>query len=526
MTDAAAVEAVIADAHRRDWAWVLAATVRVARDLDLAEDCVQEAYAAALRTWPNAGIPDNPAAWLTTTAKRRAIDEMRRGASLRSRLPLLVEPDGALDEAAARDRREQREHAEAQEDALRDVLPDERLRLIFICCHPALAQEAQVALTLRLVCGVAAADIARAFLVSEATMAARITRAKKKISTARIPYRIPPPGELPERLRGALAVIHLLFTTGHTAPSGASLVRGDLMDRATQLARMLRELMPASTDAHGSYALLLVTDARRATRIDADGKLVRLEDQDRSRWDRAALAEAHDVIVGCLRSGPPGRYALQAAIASLYAEAPTYEETDWPQIIALYDRLTMVWPSPIVALNRAVPLAMVAGPEAALAEVERLERDERLSAYHYLPAIKADLLSRLGRADEAADAYRRALALATNDAERAFLAGQLAGLLPVGGTGVGDDGRHGRDEERDRGHDHRREDREAPDQRPGQYDQDQADAHQCEVGPPPGGQAERAWLVWAAAVVRRRRAAARRIAVTRLRHRGHLPSPS
>jgi RNA polymerase sigma-70 factor (ECF subfamily) len=423
MTDFAAVEAAIADAHRREWAWVLAATVRVARDLDLAEDCVQEAYAAALRTWAGAGIPDNPAAWLTTTARRRAIDQLRRDASLRSRLPLLVEPAGAPGETAARERG----HTEGEEDALRAVLPDERLRLIFICCHPALAQEAQVALTLRLVCGVAVPDIARAFLVSEATMAARITRAKKKISTARIPYRMPSPGELPDRLRGALAVIHLLFTTGHTAPSGASLVRADLVDRAMYLARMLRDLMPAGTDVHGLYALLLVTDARRATRVDAEGCLVRLEDQDRSRWDRAALAEAHDVIVGCLRAGPPGRYVLQAAIASLYAEAPAYDQTDWPQIIALYDRLMIVWPSPIVALNRAVPLAMVAGPEAALAEVERLERDGRLSGYQYLPAVKAELLSRLGRAGEAADAYRRALALATNEAERAFLVKQLAG---------------------------------------------------------------------------------------------------
>jgi RNA polymerase sigma factor (sigma-70 family) len=519
MTDAAAVEAAIADAHRREWAWVLAATVRVARDLDLAEDCVQEAYASALRTWPGAGIPDNPAAWLTTTARRRAIDEMRRDASLRSRLPLLVEPAAALDEGTARERQEEREHMGDEEDALRAVLPDERLRLIFICCHPALAQEAQVALTLRLVCGVPVPDIARAFLVSEATMAARITRAKKKISTARIPYRMPPPDELPDRLRGALAVIHLLFTTGHTAPSGASLVRADLVDRAMHLARMLRELMPASTDVHGLYALLLVTDARRATRVDPDGRLVRLADQDRSRWDGRALAEADEVIVDCLRAGPPGRYVLQAAIAALYAEAPTYDETDWPQIIALYDRLTVLWPSPIVALNRAVPLAMVAGPETALAEVERLERDGRLSGYHYLPAIKADLLRRLGRADEAGEAYRQALALASNEAERAFLAAQVAGLLPVAGAGVGDDDRQGRDEERDHGHDHGREDREAPDQRPGQHNQDQADAHHGEVGPPPGGQAERSRLTRAAA---RRRRAVRRSAVTRfLRHRGH-----
>ena len=467
----AAVESAVADAHRRDWAWVLAATVRVTRDVDLAEDCVQEAYAAALRTWQKAGIPDNPAAWLTTTARRRAIDDLRHDASLRSRLPLLVEPAGELGEAAPREQQEEREHAEGEEDVLRDALPDERLRLIFICCHPALAQEAQVALTLRLVCGLPGPDIARAFLVPEATMAARITRAKKKISTAPIPYRIPPPGELPDRLRAALAVIHLLFTTGHTALSGRTLVRADLVDRALHLARMLRELMPASADAHGLYALLLVTDARRETRVDADGRLVRLADQDRSRWDRGALAEAHDVIVSCLRAGPPGRYALQAAIASLYAEAPTYEDTDWRQIVALYDRLAVVWPSPIVALNRAVPLAMVAGPEVALAEVERIERDGRLSGYQYLPAVKADLLSRLGRDREAVEAYRQALALTANEAERVFLEGQLAdgpsiGLLTVGGARVSDDRRQRRDEQRHHRHDHRREDREAPDQRP------------------------------------------------------------
>jgi RNA polymerase sigma-70 factor (ECF subfamily) len=219
---------------------------------------------------------------------------------------------------------------------------------------------------------------------------------------------------------------------GHTAPSGASLVRADLVDRAMHLARMLRELMPDDTEVRGLHALLLVTDARRATRVDADGRLVRLGDQDRSRWDRSALAEAHDLIVGCLRAGPPGRYVLQAAIASLYAEAPSYDQTDWPQIVVLYDRLLDVWPTPVVALNRAVPLAMVSGPQAALAEVEKLERDGRLSGYHYLPAIKADLLSRIGRTSEAADAYRQAFDLAANEAERAFLAGQA--LNVDGGT--------------------------------------------------------------------------------------------
>ena len=414
-----AVAAVIADAHRREWARVLAATVRVARDLDLAEECVQEACAAALRTWPGAGIPDNPVGWLTTTAKRRAIDAIRHDRALRSRLPLLMEPDDTAGDLGTQEAADMN-----TEDP--DLIPDERLRLIFTRCHPALAQEAQVALTLRLVCGVPTPGIARAFLVSEPTVAARITRAKKKISGARIPYRVPRPAELPERLRGVLAVIHLLFTTGHTAPSGASLVRADLVDRAMHLARMLCELMPGDCDVRGLYALLLVTDARRDTRVDAEDRLVRLQDQERSRWNRAALAEAHDIIVDCLRAGPPGRYVLQAAIASLYAEAPGYDQTDWPQIVELYDVLLDVWPSPVVALNRAVPLAMVAGPQTALAEVERLERDGRLTDYQYLHAIKADLLSRLGRTDEAADAYRQAFALAANEAERAFLAEQIA----------------------------------------------------------------------------------------------------
>ncbi len=306
--DAAAVEAAVADAHRREWARVLAATVRVARDLDLAEECVQDAYAAALRTWPSVGVPGNPGAWLTTTARRRAIDAIRHDAALRFRLPLLVEPSGepgpmpGLPEPVA--------DGEAAAARLSEVLPDERLRLIFICCHPALAQEAQVALTLRLVCGMGVPDIARAFLVSEPTMAARITRAKKKISVARIPYRIPRAGDLGERLTAALAVIHLLFTAGHTAPSGASLVRVDLVEQAMHLARMLRELMPGSADVRGLHALLLVTDARRATRTDADGRLLRLSEQDRSQWDSAALAQAHEEIADCLRAADAYRQAL------------------------------------------------------------------------------------------------------------------------------------------------------------------------------------------------------------------------
>ncbi|MGN9836543.1 RNA polymerase sigma factor [Nonomuraea sp. H19] len=410
-----AVEAAVADAHRRGWGLVLASTARVARDLDLAEECVQEAYAAALVGWARDGIPDNPEAWLTTAAKRRAMDAVRREQVFRSKLPLLVESEEMADEMVP---------VKEPEDAV----PDERLRLIFMCCHPALAQEAQLALTLRLVCGVPTGDIARAFLVSEPTMAARLTRAKKKISAARIPYRVPGAAELPDRLSAVLGVIHLLFTAGHTAPSGASLMRADLVDQALHLARMLRELMPDEREVWGLLALLLGSDARRATRVDAHGRLLRLEEQDRSRWDRAAIAEAHDLIVDGLRGGRPGRYVLQAAIASLYAEAPAYEQTDWPQIVTMYDALLAVWPSPVVALNRTVALARVSGPARALAEVEELEKDGRLAGYHYLPAIKADLLRRLGRADEAAAAYRQALGLTANEAEREFLAERLAAL--------------------------------------------------------------------------------------------------
>ncbi|HYN96232.1 MAG TPA: DUF6596 domain-containing protein, partial [Pilimelia sp.] len=349
---------------------MLAATARVARDLDLAEDCVQEAYAAALVGWARDGIPANPAAWLTTTAKRRAVDAVRSAMVLRTKLPLLVEPEELVEpdepeEEAAMDRPVAADPA--------GTVPDERLRLVFMCCHPALAREAQMALTLRLVCGVPTADVARAFLVSESTMAARLTRAKKKITVARIPYRVPGAAGLPDRLDAVLGVIHLLFTLGHTAPTGAPLMRTDLVDQAVHVARMLRELMPDEREVWGLLALLLATDARRATRVDARGRLLRLAEQDRSRWDAAAIAEAHGLIVAGLRGGRPGRYVLQAAIASLYAEAPTYDETDWAQIVTLYDALLAVWPSPVVALNRTVAVAEVAGPARALADVEALE---------------------------------------------------------------------------------------------------------------------------------------------------------
>ena len=391
----------VADAHRREWAAVLAATVRVTRDLDLAEECVQDAYAAALEAWVD-GVPARPGAWLTTAARHNALDAVRRTRTQQAKLHLLVEPPAL------------------------PAVADDRLRLVFLCCHPALALEAQVALTLRLVCGVATPDVAQAFLVPEPTMAARITRAKKKIATSRIPFRMPAPNALPARLDAVLTVIHLLFTTGHTAPAGPALTRDDLAERALDLARMLRALLPREREVSGLLALLLANHARRATRTAADGRLLRLEEQYRAAWDTAAIAEADALVVRALRGGDPGRFALQAAIATLHAIAPAYDETDWPQILVLYDELLRRWPSPVVALNRAVAVAMVHGPAAGLAELEALDGDPRLSGYRYLPAAKADLLHRLGRDAEAAAAYERALALTPNETERDFLTGRLA----------------------------------------------------------------------------------------------------
>ncbi|WP_049571729.1 RNA polymerase sigma factor [Nonomuraea sp. SBT364] len=405
----AEAERAVADAHRREWAFVLAATARVAGDLDLAEECVQDAYVAALQAWTRDGVPRKPGAWLTTTARRKALDVLRRDQVFRTKMPLPAEPD------------------EVPMDRPGDeAVPDDQLRLIFTCCHPALAREAQVALTLRLVCGVGTGDVARAFLLSEPTMAARVTRAKKKISAAAIPYRVPDAGELPERLDTVLTVIHLLYTTGHTAATGAELVRAELVERALGLARMLLVLMPDEAEVRGLLALLLLTDARRATRTDARGRLVLLEDQDRAAWDRAAIDEGGRLVQGAFRTGIAGRYALQAGIACLHATAADYAATDWRQILWLYDELLKVWPSPVVALNRAVALSMVLGPGAALDDVDALARDDRLATYHYLPAVRADLLRRLDRPGEAADAYRAALELAGNEAERAFLAARLA----------------------------------------------------------------------------------------------------
>jgi RNA polymerase sigma-70 factor (ECF subfamily) len=366
-------------------------------------------------------VPRSPGAWLTTAARRRAIDARRRDRVLRAKLPLLIEPEPPVAASAP-------PVAGRPEEDGDEVIPDDRLRLIFTCCHPALAREAQVALTLRLVCGLTTVEIAQAFLVSEPTMAARVTRAKKKISAARIAYRVPPPAELPDRLDAVLTVVHLLYTTGHTAPGGENLVRADLVDRAMGLARMLRTLMPDEREVAGLLALILLTDARRATRADAQGRLLLLEEQDRSRWDRTVIAEGTALVPWALRGGRPGRFALQAAIAALHAEAPSYTHTDWPQIVALYDALLRVWSSPVVALNRAVAVAMAQGPAAGLAQIGELEADGRLDGYRYLPAAKADLLRRLGRWDAAARAYRDALALTDNAAERDFLTRRLAAV--------------------------------------------------------------------------------------------------
>ena len=405
------VDAAVAEAHRREWGFVLAATVRVAGSVDLAEECVQDAYGAALDTWRRQGVPRSPGAWLTTAARRRALDVLRREQTLRRKLPLLAEPMVA-DPADV-----------ALVDADDHAIPDERLRLVFTCCHPALAREAQVALTLRLLCGLTTAEIAAAFLVPEATMAARVTRAKKKIAAAHIPYRVPGAAELPERLDAVLTVLHLVFTTGHTAPTGADLVRRDLVDRAVQLGRVLAHLMPDEPEVRGLLALMLLTDARRGTRVDAAGRLLLLADQDRARWDRDQVLEGL-ALVRDLHHSRVGRYGLQAAIAAEHALAPSYAETRWPRLLALYDALLREWPSPVVALNRAVVLAEVAGPAVALAEVDRLGSEGGLAGYRYLPAVRADLLRRLGRSDEAATAYDEALALAENAAEREFLAGR------------------------------------------------------------------------------------------------------
>jgi RNA polymerase sigma-70 factor (ECF subfamily) len=414
--DAHDVAAAVAQAHRREWAGVLAATVRLTRDLDLAQECAQDAFTRALTSWPADGVPDRPGAWLTTVARRRALDVLRRESAMRRLLPMLVVDDvvgGPHDQPEP------------------PAVDDDRLRLVFTCCHPALAPEAQVALTLRLVCGLSTAEVARAFLVHEPTMAARITRAKKKIASAAIPYRVPSREELPERLDAVLAVVQLVFTTGHTAPAGDSLVRHDLVDRALDLARLLHRLLPDEAEATGLLALLLLTDARRAARVSSSGALVLLADQDRSRWDRSLVAEGSALLGSVLLGSalgpgrPPARYAVQAAVAAVHAEAPTWDDTDWVQVVALYDVQLAHWPSPVVALNRAVAVGLRDGPRAGLEALDPLLAEPALATYGYLAAARADFLRRLGDRAAAAAAYEEALALTDNAVERAFLRSRL-----------------------------------------------------------------------------------------------------
>ncbi len=402
------VVAAVAAAHRRDWAQVLATTAQLTRDLGLAEECTQDAYAQALEVWARSGIPERPGAWLTQVARNRARDVLRRDAVLRRTLPRLI-----VDEAVS-----------GPDEAL---VSDDRLRLIFTCCHPALAQEAQVALTLRLICGLSTAEVARAFLVPEATMAARITRAKRKIATARIPYRVPAPDQLEERISAVLQVVHLIFTTGHTAPAGPQLFRRDLAESAIGLARMLHLLMPNDAEVSALLALLLLIDARAPSRLGPDGRMRLLAEQDRALWNMRQIAEGTALLTDALRRRPPTRYAVEAAIAAVHAQAPAWEDTDWGEIVALYTVLLQLWQgSPVVQLNRAAAIGMRDGPQAGLDALDPLLDEPTLATYPYLSATRADFLARLSRWPDAAVAYEEALMLCDNEVERAFLADRLA----------------------------------------------------------------------------------------------------
>src|SRR5215469_4005689 len=401
------VAAAVAEAHRAEWGRVLAAAARLTGDLDAAEDCAQDAYAAALAEWAEQGVPERPGAWLTTVARRRAMDLIRRRDTLRAKLPLLAGPDHLVTDAGEADAGE--------------VIPDDRLRLIFTCCHPALAVDARVALTLRLLCGLTTAEVAHAFLTGEATMAARITRAKKKITAARIPYRIPSPHQLPDRLAAVLDVVHLVF-------AGTALQRRDLAERALDLARMLRLLLPGDPGVAGLLALILLTDARRHARTGPGGRLVLLADQDRDAWDHGEISEGLALARQALAHRPYTRYPLMAAIAATHATAPRFEATDWAQILALYDQLIAIWPSPIVALNRAIALGEARGPAAGLAALDALATEPQLTGYQYLPAARAEYLRQLHRTGEARLAYDEALVLAGNTTERDHLTARRASL--------------------------------------------------------------------------------------------------